>query len=57
MKQIKNIKKPKIKELAQKISNFSPIILGKFLHKFYRLNLNQKLYLLKTMENIKKYNL
>lgn len=57
MKQTKNIKKHKTKELAPKISNFSPIIIGKFLYNFYRLTPNQKLYLLKTMENIRKYNL
>ena len=57
MKQIKNIKKYKTKKLTQKISNFSPIIFGKILYNFYRLTPNQKLYLLKTMENIRKYNL
>lgn len=57
MKQIKNIKRHKTKERKQKISDFSPIIIGKFLYNFYRLTPNQKLYLLKTMENIRKYNL
>lgn len=57
MKQIKNINKHKTKELAQKISNFSPIIVGKLLYNFYRLTPNQRKYLLKTMENIRKYNL
>lgn len=57
MKQIKNIKRHKTKERKQKISDFSPIIIVKFLYNFYRLTPNQKLYLLKTMENIRKYNL
>ena len=57
MKQIKNIKNNKTKELTQRISNFSPIIIGKFLYNFYRLTPNQKIYILKTMENIRKYNL
>ncbi len=57
MKQIKNIKRHKTKERKQKISDFSPIINVKFLYNFYRLTPNQKLYLLKTMENIRKYNL
>jgi len=57
MKQIKNIKKYKTKKRVQRISNFSLIIIGKFLYNFYRLTPNQKLYLLKTMENIRKYNL
>ncbi len=57
MKQIKNIKNHKTKGLTQKISNFSPIIIGKFLYYFCRLTPNQKIYILKTMENIRKYNL
>lgn len=57
MKQIKNIKKYKTKGLAQKVSNFSPILIGKLLYNFYLLTPNQKLYLLKTMKNIRKYNL
>ena len=57
MKRIKNIKNHKTKELTQRISNFSPIIIGKFLYNFYRLTPNQKIYILKTMENIRKYNL
>ena len=57
MKEIKNIKKHKTKKLAQIISNFSPLIAGKFLYNFCRLTPNQKIYLLKTMENIRKYNL
>ena len=57
MKQMKNINKHKTKEHEQKISNFSPIIIGKFLYNFYRLTPDQKLYLLKTMENIRKHNL
>ncbi len=57
MKQIKNIKKSKTKKLTQRISICFPIIMGKFLYNFYRLTPNQKLYLLKTMENIRKYNL
>ena len=57
MKQIKNIKRHKAKKLLQKISNFSPIIIGKFLYNFYLLTPNQKLYLLKTMKNIRKHNL
>ena len=57
MKQIKNIKRHNTKELSQRISNFSPIIIGKFLYNFYRLTPNQKIYILKTMENIRKYNL
>lgn len=57
MKQIKNIKRNKIKEWAQKIFNFSPIIIVKFLYNFYRLTPSQKQYLLKTMENIRKHNL
>ena len=57
MKQIKNIKKHKTKELTQRILNFSPIFIGKFLYNFSRLTPNQKLYILKTMENIRKYNL
>lgn len=57
MKQIKNIKRHKTKERKQKIFNFSPIIIGKFLYNFYRLTPSQKQYLLKTMENIRKHNL
>ena len=57
MKRIKNIKKHNIKKMAQKLTNFSPIVIGKFLYNFYRLTPNQKIYLLKTMENIRKYNL
>ena len=57
MKQMKNIKKHKTKILAKKISNFSPIIIGKFLYNFYRLTPNQKTYLLETMKNIRKHNL
>lgn len=57
MKQMKNIKKHKTKILAKRISNFSPVIIGKFLYNFYRLTPNQKIYLLKTMENIRKHNL
>lgn len=57
MKQIKNIKKYKTKGVAQKVSNFSPILIGKLLYNFYLLTPNQKLYLLKTMKNIRKYNL
>lgn len=57
MKQMKNINNHKTKERAQRISTFSPIIIGKLLYNFYRLTPKQKLYLLKTMENIRKYNL
>jgi len=57
MKQIKNINKHKTKESVQKISNFSLMLIGKFLYNFYRLSPKQKIYLLKTMENIRKYNL
>lgn len=57
MKQIKNIKRHKTKERKQKISDFSPIIIVKFLYNFYRLTPSQKQYLLKTMENIRKHNL
>ena len=57
MKQIQNIKRHKTKKPAEKISNFSLITIGKFLYNFYRLTPNQKLYLLKTMENIRKHNL
>lgn len=57
MKQIKNINKPKKEEISQRESYFFPILIGKFLYNFYRLTPNQKIYLLKTMENIRKYNL
>ncbi len=57
MKQIKNIKKHKTKEMEAKILKISPIIIGKFLYNFYRLTPTQKLYIIKTMENIRKYNL
>lgn len=57
MKQMKNIKKDTTKEEHKRISNFFPIVLGKFLYNFCRLTPNQKHYLLKTMENIRKYNL
>ena len=57
MKRIKNIKKNKTKAQAKKISKFSLIDIGKFLYNFYRLTPTQKIYLLKTMENIRKYKL
>ena len=57
MKQIKNIKKHKTKEMEPKILKISPISIGKFLYNFYRLTPTQKLYIIKTMENIRKYNL
>jgi hypothetical protein len=57
MKQLKNIKKFKTKEQCQKISKFSPILMWKLLYNFSRLTPKQKLYLIKTMENIRKYNL
>ena len=57
MKQIKNINGLKTKEDAAKTSSFSLIIIGKFLYNFCQLTTNQKLYLLKTMENIRKYDL
>ena len=57
MKQIKNIKKLKTKEQSQKITRFSPMLMWKLLYNFSRLNQKQKLYIIKTMENIRKYNL
>ena len=57
MKRTENIKNHKTKELTQKILTLSPIIIWKFLYNFYRLTPNQRRYLLKTMENIKKYDL
>lgn len=57
MKQLKNIKKLKTKEQCQKISKFSPILMWKLLYNFSHLNQKQKLYVIKTMENIRKYNL
>ena len=57
MKQLKRIKKLKTKEQYQKISKFSLILMWRLLYNFSRLTPKQKLYIIKTMENIRKYNL
>lgn len=57
MKQIKNIKRNKTKAPIQKIPKFSLILIGKILYTFCRLTTNQKFYILKTMENLRKYKL
>lgn len=57
MKQIKNIKKFNSQKTTHITLNFSPVLIVKFIYNFSRLTQNQKLYLLKTMENIRKYNL
>lgn len=60
MKNIENIKGYKTKEVTeiiQKIKKVLPSPYGELLDNFKDLTINQQIYILETMKNIKKYNL